>query len=288
MDAYEQELERFLGGSLRPGEIRAAGAAAGVAPDRWADVTAAAGSPKAEAWKRREAVRLFLSSRYGRELSDLEQDGYRSAWFGDQTDDAKAYEQVRAFFPQVRPGGLMEADKLPEPKRSGIMARLDEAIAPKAEELQGFFEVAHSLAEAPQTDTAAQRTANAATRSMITSAGGLVSAGLSLAGLKQTAKAVADLAAFRASFYEPDAAVQDRLQAMSGQPLVQVMSGDWWQTTGGDALANMGLFTLSSMAGFGVAGKVLRQGVSAVFTPEQLGALKLDSTIPLKLLPLQK
>ena len=71
MDAYEQELERFLGGSLRPGEIRAAGAAAGVAPDRWADVTAAAGSPKAEAWKRREAVRLFLSSRYGRELSDL-------------------------------------------------------------------------------------------------------------------------------------------------------------------------------------------------------------------------
>lgn len=34
------------------------------------------------------------------------------------------------------------------------------------------------------------------------------------------------------------------------------------------------------------AGKVLRQGVSAVFTPEQLVELKLDSTIPLKLLPL--
>lgn len=257
MDAYEQELERFLSGSLRPSEVRAAGAAAGVDPSRWGDVQASAASPAADTWKRREAVRLFLSSRYGRDISDLEHDGYRAAWFGDGKDDTEAYAQVSAFFPAVPAGRLIAADSQPEPKRSGIMARIDRAIAPEPEALSGFLDTARGLTNDPERDTRLQRGANAATQTLTTMGGGLVAEGLSLVGLKQTARAVADMTAFRASFYEPSDAARESLKKTAGSVRANLKNPDWWDVNVGQAAATMGAFTLTGLAGMGAVGGVI-------------------------------
>jgi len=96
-ERIDYELNRFLNGVYRDSEQEAL---------RLAD--------NGDAWKQQHAVRLFLTSRYGREISEDEYEPFRNAFFGEDSTDADAYDHVFSFYSDARPGALREADKIPD------------------------------------------------------------------------------------------------------------------------------------------------------------------------------